>query len=339
MTERPVNSKDEIELIEILHVVWKWKYLILVGTLGCALIAGVVSWNSPRVYRISMVFQPAVVRIDEWGRKIQMDSADNMKALIEAGALKEEIIDHLKSLKVKNRPGSLRFRVTSPRRSDIIKISYETPNIETGKEILNQIPNFLLKEYKDSVRMIENYFEEKIKAVSEDLYDYEKEKAIAMNDVNILQKQINELDSEIDNLQDNNKILIKKRNNLVPDKDSTHLNLNLLYTNAIQENLRTINEYKNQLLNLLSQKKKTEIQLKRIEEKIDVIIKALAALKKEKSSLQYIQVLQNPTSTGRPIKPKPKVAVLVTAVMGLFMMVIASFIIEYISRYRSKKHL
>ncbi len=84
MTDRRVDSRDEIELIEILRVIWKWKYLILVGTLVFALAAGVISSNRPKVYRISMVFQPAVVDIDTRGKKKYVDSVNNMKEIIKA---------------------------------------------------------------------------------------------------------------------------------------------------------------------------------------------------------------------------------------------------------------
>ena len=37
--------EDEIELMDYLKVLWKWKYLILLGTLACAVIAAIVSFN------------------------------------------------------------------------------------------------------------------------------------------------------------------------------------------------------------------------------------------------------------------------------------------------------
>ena len=55
MADRPVNFSDEIELIEYLKVIWKWKYLILVGTIICVMTAGVVSILMPKTYRIETV--------------------------------------------------------------------------------------------------------------------------------------------------------------------------------------------------------------------------------------------------------------------------------------------
>ena len=124
MTDRPVDSRDEIELIEILRVIWKWKYTILIGTAVFVLAAGVISFTRPKIYRISMVLKPGVVRIDRFGRRIYLDSATNMKALLEAGTLKNEIRTYLKVLKVKNKPGPVKFRIAAPKKSNLLKISY-----------------------------------------------------------------------------------------------------------------------------------------------------------------------------------------------------------------------
>jgi capsular polysaccharide biosynthesis protein len=336
MNDRPVDSRGEIELIEILKVIWKWKYLILVGTLVFAVLAGAISLTRPKIYRVTMVLQPAVVGMDRWGRKIQVDSAANMEALIEAGTFNNAIRNHLKSLKIGNRPDPLKFIASSSRGSDIIRVSYETSFPERGITIMNLLPSLLRKEYADVIKHVERDFKEKIKTESEKLLDLETQKGIAITAIKNLQERLTELNQEIKVLESNNNLLIKKHKNLIDDHNMTQINANLLYADAIQENLRTINEYKNQLLALRSRKEKTEIDLKMIKEKIDVSTKEIADLKNEKDNLQYIQLLQSPTRSSRPIKPKPKVAVVVGCVVGLFIMVIMTFFIEYISQHRSK---
>ena len=52
----PYDSyEDEIELMDLLKVLWKWKYLILLGTFACAVIAGIVSFNMTKIYQGKMV--------------------------------------------------------------------------------------------------------------------------------------------------------------------------------------------------------------------------------------------------------------------------------------------
>ena len=63
----PVRSQtdypeDEIELIDLLRVIWKWKYLIIGGTLVCALAAMIISSVMPKIYRIETIIRPGILR-------------------------------------------------------------------------------------------------------------------------------------------------------------------------------------------------------------------------------------------------------------------------------------
>jgi len=40
---------DEIELMDILRTLWKWRYLIIAGTIAVAVIAALYSFLSPKV--------------------------------------------------------------------------------------------------------------------------------------------------------------------------------------------------------------------------------------------------------------------------------------------------
>ncbi len=65
--------EDEIELMDYLLVIWKWKYLIVAGILICAVAAGVISFLMPKVYRIDMVVRPSVLSIQPDGKHTYID--------------------------------------------------------------------------------------------------------------------------------------------------------------------------------------------------------------------------------------------------------------------------
>lgn len=48
-----LNTEGEIELIDLLVVLWRKKWLIIVGTLICAITAGIVAFNMPKIYEVS----------------------------------------------------------------------------------------------------------------------------------------------------------------------------------------------------------------------------------------------------------------------------------------------
>lgn len=48
-------DEREAELIDYLAVVWRWRWLVVLGTLAGVLAGGLVSWSSPRIYRVTAV--------------------------------------------------------------------------------------------------------------------------------------------------------------------------------------------------------------------------------------------------------------------------------------------
>jgi len=338
MTDRPVESRDEIELIEILRVVWKWKYLILAGTLVFALVAGVISSNTPKVYRINMVLKPSVVRIDRFGRRIYLDSAVNMKALLEAEIFSNEIITYLKTLNVKNRPGQVKFRIDAPKQSSFLKISYETQYVDTGIQILNHIPVLLQKEYAEEIDHFEKEYNDEIQKKIDERADIENKKSIRQSGIIISEKRLRELTLAIQNIENDNRRLVEEKVSYNKHSNKNSVDINLLYSSAIQQNLQLMNEYKMQFSDLLSRKEIAKLELKRIEERIRFVSTEIADLKKKNSNIKYIEVLQPPTSSQGPIKPKTRVAVLMAFVVGLFVTVFSSFFLEYLLRYRTRKH-
>jgi capsular polysaccharide biosynthesis protein len=338
MSDRSTKLQDEIELIEILKVIWKWKFLILVGTATFALVAGVISSNRPNVYRISMVLKPGLVRIDRFGRRIYLDSTANMKALLEAGTLSNEIRTYLKTLKVKNRPGSVKFRIVAPKKSNLLTISYETQHVDTGVLILSHIPDLLQKEYAKSINHFEMEYEDKIQSKKEELADIENKKRITQSNIILFEKRLEELILSIQNVNNNTSRLSQEKERYNADNNKNSVNIDLLYSNAIQQNLQLMNTYKNQFAHELANKESAKLELKRIEERIAFVSKEIADLKKEKGSTEYIKVLQPPTSSLKPIKPKKKVAVMLAVVVGLFVTMFISFFLEYLHKHRIKKH-
>jgi capsular polysaccharide biosynthesis protein len=74
---------------------------------------------------------------------------------------------------------------------------------------------------------------------------------------------------------------------------------------------------------LESQRNYTSEQIKILEFKQDYV--------------QNIQILKPPTSSPDPIKPKKKRNVMLATMVGLFMMVFLSFLLEYIFKNKVQK--
>jgi capsular polysaccharide biosynthesis protein len=148
--------EDEIELMDYLKVLWKWKYLILLGTLACAVIAAVVSFNMTKIYSVKTILAPGVAKVEANGKITYIGSPQEIKTLIETGALEATVLKQVKVPSGENLPRSLSFKTTVPKGSNALEVTYETPRTDLGLQILNHLNQALLKKFDG----IEKYFEE-----------------------------------------------------------------------------------------------------------------------------------------------------------------------------------
>ena len=61
---------DEIQLIDYLRVIWKWKWLIILGTFVCMVVAAAVSFNMPKIYEVSIAIEPGIIGVSGDGKFI-----------------------------------------------------------------------------------------------------------------------------------------------------------------------------------------------------------------------------------------------------------------------------
>jgi capsular polysaccharide biosynthesis protein len=68
-------------------------------------------------------------------------------------------------------------------------------------------------------------------------------------------------------------------------------------------------------------------------------LEEIKALEFKRDNIQNIQILQAPTSSRYPIKPKKKRNVMITALSGFFFLMFFSFLLEYLLKNRNKKKI
>jgi len=60
-------EEKEIELIDYLNVIWKRKWIIIIGTISCMIVAGTVSFILKPVYEIDTIIQPVNFFVENVG--------------------------------------------------------------------------------------------------------------------------------------------------------------------------------------------------------------------------------------------------------------------------------
>jgi hypothetical protein len=334
MTDRPVASKDEIELIEMLRVVWKWKYLILLGTLVCAVLAGVISFNQPKVYRIGMVLQPPVAGIDSRGRKIYIDSPENIEALIEAGVFNSKILDSLKSSS-KIVPKSLKFKVVIPKKSDSLKISYEAANVDLAIMILDHLAKEVLHEYNEVVEKYKSNYSSELILRKNEISAIEYENKISTKHIKKVRDRIDQLIIETKKIDERIKLITDEQSKYISNiNKNKNVNSTFFYNSLLQQltTMRTI--YKNEIADYLMQIERQNDQIKLRQYNIDINLLKIRQIENEINGIQNIQIIKLPTGSRSPIRPKIKFNIMLAAMLGFFTMLFLAFFMEYLSKQK-----
>ena len=304
------QDSDEIELIDLIRVDWKWKYFILLGTLFCGLIAVIISLKMDKVYSIDMVLRPGILSIGEKGKNIYIDSSQNIKALIKSGMYNSGIFNYLKTTEenIDKAPKRYGFKATILKDSNTIMIEYETSDIKQGMDIQNYLSKLLLEKYSNMVKYYKNEYDMKLSLVKSET-DYIKT-AIQSYKRNVknIEKRIDELISEIELIKKNTTNLITERNKLLSKNPKENNILSaLLYSNTIQQNLQLYNRYQDENNNYKRQKENELQEIKKSEHKIIKKLNEKKNLQFKSDSIQNIQILNHPQAALIPLNQRKSV--------------------------------
>ncbi|MBC8434276.1 MAG: hypothetical protein H8D96_20395, partial [Desulfobacterales bacterium] len=167
-----MHPEDEIELMDYLLVLWKWKYLILAGTFAFALTAAIINFinwkQQPTMYRTNIVLQPGILKIDETGKKLYFDSPENIKALIQ-NELKYKVFDNIKTSNNTNLSNLIDFQVDIPQGSNIINVSLVSSLADEGATKLNYLIKALSAEFANKIKFKQEGYEKEIDSKKEEI--------------------------------------------------------------------------------------------------------------------------------------------------------------------------
>ena len=337
-THKIENYEDEIELIDILRVIWKWKYLIIIGTVVCGVIAAIISFNMAKIYSVDMVLRPGLLSVGEQGKNVSIDSPQNIKALIDSGTFNNDILNYLNDTKMDKVPKKLNFKVTILKQSDTLKVEYETADIKKGVIIQDRLSKLLIKEYAKLVQNIEREYDMKSSLLKHQIDSIKATIQSYKKNITNIQKRNSELLSEIKLIKDNTANLVAEKNKLLSKNPKGNDSLQILfYTYLIQENVKLSNNYLNEI-NDYNFKKEDQLQnIHTLDNEKEIKLYDIKKMQFQKDNIQNIQILQAPTKNPLPIKPKTKLNIILALAAGLFLMLFLAFLLEYLRKYRKRQ--
>jgi uncharacterized protein involved in exopolysaccharide biosynthesis len=337
MTDSSQESEKEIELVDLLRVIWKWKYMILSGMILFALVAVAVNHILPEKYKIDMILKPGIQRISSDGQNYYIDSPQNIKSIIEARAFDQKIIERLNKDELKQIPAQINLKIKILKGSDTIIISYETSNVETGKTILNNLYDLLIDKYKNIVKYYQEEHKTEVKQKNNEIKKYRLLIQSSNRRIDNLTKIMAGLRADVDLINKNTELLIEKRMNYLSEQYGKNDILSaLLFTNTIQQNLTLANTYKSEMHEYAIEKENELQEISKNEESIQNLSEIILYKEFMINQIENIQVLHPPKRSAYPIKPNKKMNLAIATVAGGILMLFLSFLIEYVLMIRKR---
>ena len=276
--------EDEIELMDYLNVIWKKKWLIILPTLFCVIIVGIISFRLPHIWEVDAIIQPSKFFVQTESGQFEEVLVVSPKQI--AGQINQQSYSPLiaaeLNMDIKTFP---KLKAENLRDTNLVRISIRENDTEKAKLILSSLFNHLktdmdrkidveikgidtrIEAQENSIKQNELTIKDKLNEIK--LKEIEKnmksqEILSAVNKVKISEDRGKSILNELKTVKERISEIEKQQKNAFAEKKEGAEALGLLlYSNEIQNNLR--------YYNTLDEKLSSE---KIIQENLDLQIKA-----------------------------------------------------------------
>jgi len=254
--------EDEIELMDYLNVIWKKKWLIILPTLFCVVIVGIISFRLPHIWEVDAIIQPSKFFVqNEAGTfsEVVVVSPKQIAGQISQQSYSPLIAAEL-NLDIRTFPT---LKAENLRDTNLVRVSVREKDTEKAKLILSSLFNHLktdmdrkidveikgidtrIETQENSIKQNELTIKDKLNEIK--LKEIEKnmksqEILSAVNKVKISEDRGKSILNELKTVKERINEIEKQQKNAFADKKEGAEALGLLlYSNEIQNNLRYYN--------------------------------------------------------------------------------------------------
>lgn len=329
------EHKDEIELMDYIQVIWKRKWLIIIPTIFCMIVAGVISILLPQIWEVGVVISPSKLqRQTERGEFVDITFVDPKRITkkINQGFYNKLIVNELNfNIGEFSKLGAENIGGTN-----LIRIYTKEKSVEKAELILDSIFQKLKTELdgiaNKEVSRIESQIElseiEKMSLV-EGIQICEKKLEILKPIKNDIQKEIGRIRNRIASLEKEQSLSEKKQSG-----DEADRVLMLLYSQNLQQSLIYLNTLKESLSLKTIEEEEISKEIRDNQAKIKEIEVMINSLIKEKTEIEFTESVEDLISSPQLISPKKKLNILIAGIFGLMIFTFAAFFLEYVEKQK-----
>lgn len=289
-------QNDEIELIDLIRVLFRRKIMISVATLLITVLSIAVCFILPQKYSVSFLLE---LGQDETGKVIVSPQA--VKAVIDNDAYAERIRQQL-SL---GQQIGLKFKVQIPKGTEVLAVDYQTMRPEIGVAVLDKLHELVRLDVNSKLDQKRGQLNDKI-----DLAVIEQDSLHGK--IKLLRLQIVQLKASVSDLQKARSAVLAN-----PVRDAMVV---LLYSNEIKDGFEYLNGREEQLKDYEKRALSGQVHVRELKGSLDY--------------LRGVYAYKQPTISDRPISPKKPLIVVLGFMLGFMGSVMLAFLLEYIQQHK-----
>jgi capsular polysaccharide biosynthesis protein len=333
-------NEHEIELRDYLDVLWKRKWLIILPTLFCLIMTGIVIFVITPKWEIDAVIQPSKFFIQtEEGTFEEVVVVDPQQI---AGQINQQAYNRLISTELNIDIGRFpKIIANNLRETNLVRVYMRNHDIERSKSILLSLFNHLKAELDKKADIEIKEIDFQIESYKIDNSKLEHEITLTQSKLSILRKRKTAIENELKDVRARINTLEKQQLATLQkneQKESEALGL-LLYSNEIQESLRYYNQLNESLSNKNIEEIKQKLDIDNKEKEIKQIENSMARLQERKGRIDFTQLIKEPTSSLYPVYPRKGLNLSIAGILALIIFTILAFFLEYIKKSEDQRQL
>jgi len=265
------SNEENVEIYYYLRVVWKWKFLIICGTLLCTLLVGLLSYHNfkkqPQLFETTSIIHPGVKKKLQNGNIQPFIEPKDLINFIEGGA-RYKLLDIISKSNEDGLTDLVNFSLDVSKQDNTLTITYKTYLENEGLKKLDLLFEVIKNNYNYLFHELLSDLEEKIQTkkmememektrnefliylLKTSLMKLKAKTQKIINEIAFHEKRIIGLKKDLETVVESRRLLQKTEENLENSNDQNVTLLSILNSNIVQQNINSENQYKNQIMEL-----------------------------------------------------------------------------------------
>ena len=310
-------AQENTELIDYLGVIWKWKLLIVLITVVCAITSGVISFVLPKVYQSSAIFEVGRVPGYRGTSREQIEPIEDIESVSEVLQSDEMLSKIKEKFDLQTTLGQIRASldvepilgkyIGSRLQARLIKITFEDQDPQLTVDVLNTLSDSLIeqhiKEYQASITSLDQEIsnsQDEIKLQD----DYQK---VVREQIKVAEKAIAETKKDLSELS---------LRNISP--------LEVLFLRS------TLRDLEGRIANFHRELKDVELSIQHLKDRV-VYLENIRAVS------ENTEVRNKAIKPEIPIRPRKKLNAIIGGVIGFVAAIILAFFFDSLQTARKRE--